>query len=168
MNTKILKKNSALIYIITLCVLLELVFANCLYVFNMRAEIFLVLVIFLSLYFPGNISLYSCIGLGAVKDAFGINNLGFYILGFLLVRLIVLKLKRKIYPGRISIDVSLVAISSAAFYLYSVVIMNFRTFSHASQKITFSLILAVIVYTTLISVPLFLIFKQIIKYNKSK
>jgi len=148
--------------------LLELIFANHFYIFNMRAEIFLVLIIFLSLYFPRNISLYSCIVFGTMKDVFSLNHLGFYIIGFLLCKFVIERLKKRIYPGKIIVDVSLVFIATAVFFLYSSLIINLKAPPVAFQKITLSSIFGSAVYTTMISIPLFLIFKQIQKYKFSK
>ena len=161
MLAKRLRKNIVLFYIFALTLFLELAFTNYFGVFNIRPDIFVILVIFLSVYSSREISFYTSVSLGILKDILGITPLGVYILGFLLCRFVVEKLKRKIYPGRIIIDAALVCISATTLYLYLSLIARFQNSLLMFKKVPLGLILASTFYTTLISIPLFLIFKKI-------
>ena len=161
MRAKRLKKDPALFYILALSLFLELVFMYYFGIFSIRPDVFLVLVVFLSIYSSRNMSLYIPIALGILRDILSISPLGVYILGFLLCRFIIERLKKKIYPGRIAIDICLVFISTLAVYLYLSLIMRFQNSFLLFRKIPLGLILGSTVYTTIISIPLFLVFNKI-------
>lgn len=154
--TRIIKENKDLFYIISISIVLGLIANHFIHIYP---DIFLILVVFLTIYYPQKISLYTTIVLGSFKDILSVAPLGLHILGFLLCRLVVIQLKKKIYPGKVLIDACLVLICAAILYVYIVLLSKNKDFINLKELLGF--IFMAVFFTTLISIPLFLIFKQI-------